>query len=451
MAGEKILIADNDAELCQLIEEILRERGIESDHAYSGASALSLMKRKMHPVVLLDIRLPDMDGLTLLKKLKEIKSDISAIVMTGYANVQLAVKSIQSGADDFIEKPMDVHRLIISINSILEKQKLRKEMTGLKREIEERYAIIGESAPAKRMRDIIENVAPSSSPVLVCGETGSGKELVARNIHMKSKRSNRPFMKINCAALPENLIESELFGYKKGAFTGAYESKAGIFETADEGSVFLDEIGDMSLSAQAKVLRVIESGEITKIGSVKEIKVDVRTICATNADLDQYAEEKRFRKDLLHRINVITINVPPLRDRKEDIPLLAEHFIRQFAQSGDSQEKKLTRSALSILMNYRWPGNIRELKHLMEKCNVLVKDTQITSDRLEELMLTGKKSGADEYASAENFRDAQRMFEREYILNALKANNWHIGKTAENLGIERSTLFRKMKNLSIKK
>jgi len=451
MKSDKIIIVDDDKELCQLIKEIFNDRGYNSDYAFSGASAISLMKKNSYSIALIDVRLPDMNGLILIEKLKKINIEISVIVMTGYANVQLAVKSIQAGADDFIEKPMDMHRLILSVNGIMEKHRLKNDMSGLIKEVGEKYAILGESEKTLKMRRIIDDVAPSSSPVLITGETGSGKELVARNLHIRSKRSAKPFMKINCAALPENLIESELFGYKRGAFTGAFESKTGIFETGDTGSVFLDEIGDMSISAQAKVLRVLESGEITKIGSVKEFKVDVRIICATNSDLDKFVEEKRFRKDLLHRINVITINVPPLRERRGDIPFLSEHFIKQFCINSEIPEKKIGKSALTMLVNMNWPGNIRQLKHLMEKCAILVKEKNITSDHIEEFMDIGVKNGDQDYYSAKDFSEAKSVFEKEYIMSALRKNNWQIKRTAESLGMDRTTLFRKMKQHMIKK
>lgn len=442
----KILIIDDETKICEILKDILENEGYIADFATNGTDGLRKIQKDQIDLVLLDVKLPDIDGLTLLKKIKDFDSDISVIMISAFGTVSTAVEAVKNGAEDFIEKPLEVNRILTTIRNVLEKVELKKQSTALKSEMLKEYKIIGESEGIKRVLALIEKAAPTNSTVLILGETGTGKDLVAHNIHFKSPRAGKSFIKVNCAALPKELIESELFGYEKGAFTGAFRRKYGQFELAHNGTIFLNEIGDMSLSTQAKVLSAIEDKEIVRLGGTERIKIDVRIIAATNQNLIKLVKEKQFREDLYHRLNVLTIYIPPLRERLEDIPLLAEHFLKNACIENNRPIKEITKNAYQYLKLYHWPGNVRELKYLMEKLAILVAKTELNTDDIAPVLEEVKKDTKVQY----NIDVAKEELERNYILQALRQAGGHMGKAAEILGIDRSTLFRKIKKLGIK-
>jgi two-component system nitrogen regulation response regulator NtrX len=359
------------------------------------------------------------------------------------------------GAEDVIEKSFDMQKIIQITKNLVEKRSLKRQKDNLTKNLLEKYEILGESNEIVKLKAIIEKVAPTNASILILGETGVGKELVARNIHIRSQRSDSPYIKVNCAALPGELIESELFGHEKGSFTGAISTKKGQFEMADNGTLFLDEIGDMTLHAQAKVLRALESGEIMKIGGDNEIHVDVRLITATNQNIKELIHSKLFREDLFHRINVVEIKVPSLAERISDIPLLASHFLELYCYENNMPVRIIDRSAEKYLMNCAWPGNIRQLRHTIEKIIVLSDSKVINAEIVEKILkqpdLINDKLCENEDFDALQLYDKKKYFEKNYIITALNKNHWHITKTASELGMDRSTLFRKMKSLDIKR
>lgn len=442
----KILIVDDETKICEILKDILENEGYIADFATNGTDGLRKIQKDQIDLVLLDVKLPDIDGLTLLKKIKDFDSDISVIMISAFGTVSTAVEAVKNGAEDFIEKPLEVNRILTTIRNVLEKVELKKQSTALKSEMLKEYKIIGESEGIKRVLNLIEKAAPTNSTVLILGETGTGKDLVAHNIHLKSLRAGKSFIKVNCAALPKELIESELFGYEKGAFTGAYRRKYGQFELANNGTIFLNEIGDMSLSTQAKVLSAIEDKEIVRLGGTERIKIDVRIIAATNQNLLKLIKEKQFREDLYHRLNVLTIHIPPLRERTTDIPLLAEYFLKNACIENNRPIKTLNKDAYQYLKLYHWPGNVRELKYLMEKLAILLPKTELDSDDIIPIFDEIKKDSKIQY----NIDVAKDELEKNYILSALQQANGHMGKAAKILGIDRSTLFRKIKKLGIK-
>ncbi|MEO0127688.1 MAG: sigma-54 dependent transcriptional regulator [candidate division WOR-3 bacterium] len=442
----KILIVDDETKICEILKDILDNEGYIADFATNGTDGLRKIQKDQIDLVLLDVKLPDIDGLTLLKKIKDFDSDISVIMISAFGTVSTAVEAVKNGAEDFIEKPLEVNRILTTIRNVLEKVELKKQSTALKSEMLKEYKIIGESEGIKRVLNLIEKAAPTNSTVLILGETGTGKDLVAHNIHFKSLRAGKSFIKVNCAALPKELIESELFGYEKGAFTGAFRRKYGQFELANNGTIFLNEIGDMSLSTQAKVLSAIEDKEIMRLGGTERIKIDVRIIAATNQNLLKLIKEKQFREDLYHRLNVLTIHIPPLRERTTDIPLLAEYFLKNACIENNRPIKTLNKDAYQYLKLYHWPGNVRELKYLMEKLAILLPKTELDSDDIIPIFDEIKKDSKIQY----NIDVAKDELEKNYILSALQQANGHMGKAAKILGIDRSTLFRKIKKLGIK-
>ncbi|HEC77619.1 MAG TPA: sigma-54-dependent Fis family transcriptional regulator [candidate division WOR-3 bacterium] len=445
----KILIVDDEPKICRILEEILEAEGYATQFVLNGTDAIKKLEKNDIDMVLLDIKLPDIDGITLLKKFKKMKPELLVIMISAFGTVQLAVEALKSGAEDFIEKPLETNRILTTIKSAFKKFELKKQRDSYRTELLKGYQIIGKSEVVKELLELIKKFAATESIVLILGETGTGKELVAHNLHFLSRRAGAPFIKVNCAALPGELIESELFGYERGAFTGASRQKKGYFEAAQNGTLFLDEIGDMPLSAQAKVLHSIEEQEIFHLGGTKPIKIDVRIICATNQNLSELIEARKFREDLYHRINVLSITIPPLRERVEDIPVLARYFLENACFDNNIPVKKFSSQALNFLKNFTWPGNVRQLKHLMSKIAILIDEPVIKVAHIKKIL--SFKSIEDETYIKGGIKAAQMRFEREHIIKTLNENNWQISETARSLGIDRSTLFRKMKKLGIKR
>jgi len=367
----KVLVIEDEEVIQRVLKKILEAEGYEIDPAYDGVEGIKKIKENDYDVVLCDIKMPKKDGLEVLEEAKKIKPDLPFVMISGHGDLPTAVESMRKGAYDYIQKPPDLNRLLTSLRNAQKLGTLVKENIRLKKKVNKKYEMIGQSEAIQKVKDIIEKVAPTDSRVLIMGDNGTGKELVAHWIHEKSKRAKKPFVEVNCAAIPSELIESELFGHVKGSFTGAYKDKKGKFELADGGTLFLDEIGDMSLSAQSKVLRALQENKISRVGSDKDIKVDVRIIAATNKDLKEEIKKGNFREDLYHRLAVIVIKVPSLDERKEDIPLLVEHFVKQIAEDQNMKPKKFTDEAIKKLQSYSWSGNIRELRNVVERLMIL--------------------------------------------------------------------------------
>ena len=375
----KILIVDDERSIRNTLKDILEVESYQVDVVESGIEALELIKENNYDVVFSDIKMPQMDGVELLQKIKVNNPETPIIMISGHGTIETAVDCIKKGAYDFIEKPIDLNRLLIVVRNALDRTKQASEIRILKRKIDQRYEMIGCSPSVERLRKMIATVAPTDSRVLITGDNGTGKEVVARQIYLQSNRANKPFVEVNCAAIPSELIESELFGHEKGAFTSAIKQRIGKFEQADGGTIFLDEIGDMALSAQAKVLRCLQENVVSPVGSDKLIKIDVRVIAATNKDLKEEIKKGNFREDLFHRLNVIPLHVSKLADRREDIPLLVEHFLQVICTEQGIAPKKFDETAIELLKNYPWPGNIRELRNIVERLIILC-GTVITAD-----------------------------------------------------------------------
>lgn len=440
-----VLVVDDEEGILETLSGILEDEGYEVITASSGEQALTLVKELSPEVILLDVWMPQgIDGLETLKGIKEITQEPVVIMISGYANIDMAVQATKLGAHDFLEKPLSLEKILILIRRALERQQLEKENKELQTTLSRRQEIIGKSPQIITLKEDISKAAVSRSRVFIFGESGTGKELVARALHEASDRNNKNFVEVNCAAIPHELIESELFGHEKGSFTGAFERKKGKFELADGGTLFLDEIGDMSLATQAKVLRIIETQEFQRVGGSKNIKVDVRIIAATNKDLKEEIKKANFREDLYFRLNVIPIHIPPLRDRKDDITLLVEYFLKNFAQQYGQKPKKVSKATQHALMNYDWPGNVRELKNMIERF-VIMNPSEVIDIKY---VLPFKETKMN-YYSYKTIREAREQFEKDFILKKLQENNWNISKTAEDLEIERSNLHRKIKALGI--
>lgn len=443
----KVLVVDDERNVRSSLKGVLEDEGFTVLTASSGEEALEIIRKDKPDVVLLDVLMPaGIDGIETLRRIKSYDPSIIVLMISGHGTIEMAVKAMELGATDFIQKPLSAETIIVRINQAIEKNKLRTENVLLKKEIDERFQIIGESPVMRDLIAKIMSVAPTNSRVLIFGENGTGKELVARAIHRNSRRNDRPFIQVNCAAIPDDLIESELFGHEKGSFTGAITRSIGKFEQANNATLFLDEIGDMSLRTQSKVLKAIEEGEFTRIGGKEPIKVDVRIISATNKDLQQEVEQGKFREDLYYRLNVIPIYVPPLRERIEDIPLLVSYFLAKFSVENGVKEKRISQSAMKLLQSYHWPGNVRELKNLIERLVIMVPSDSIEASDLPSSFFEQPKVFKP---SAVELRKAKNDFEREYILQTLKSCDWNITETAKILGIERTNLHRKMKQYGI--
>ena len=376
----KILVIDDERSIRNALKDILEFEKYVVTLAEDGIKALEMVKQEKFDLIFCDIKMPQMDGIEVLEKLQESNPDVPVVMISGHGNIDTAVECIKKGAFDFIEKPIDLNRLLVCARNGLDHQNLVRETKVLKKKVSKSSQMVGESAPIQRLREIIARVAPTDARVLITGENGTGKEVVARQLFEMSNRANAPFVEVNCAAIPSELIESELFGHEKGSFTSAIKQRIGKFEQADGGTIFLDEIGDMSLSAQTKVLRVLQENELTRVGSDKSIKVNVRVFAATNKDLKKEIEAGNFREDLFHRLNVIPIQIPPLRDRKDDIPLLAHYFCETICEEQGIQQKNFTDEALEELKNFQWTGNIRELRNVVERMIILCSQTITAED-----------------------------------------------------------------------
>ena len=451
MSIPSILIVDDEAGVRASLAGVLRDEGYEVDAVDSGEACLERLTRRHYDVIVLDIWLPGMDGLATLERLEQRRVNAAVVMISGHGNIESAVRAIKMGAFDFVEKPLSLEKTVLVVRNAIRQRRLEEENRRLRASMDKRLTMVGESYVMSQLREQVAMAAPTNGRVLIYGENGTGKELVARTIHGLSRRRAGPFVEVNCAAIPEELIESELFGHVKGAFTGAVADRRGRFEAADGGTLFLDEIADMTLKTQAKVLRALQEQVVQPVGRTADIKVDVRVIAATNKDLTVEIRHGRFREDLYFRLNVIPIFVPPLRDREADIPRLAEHFINEFAREYGRRAKALDPSALAVLTSYPWPGNVRELRNTIERLMIMVPGDVITSGDL--AFLEGAAPSAvlepDETGAITPLHQARDRFEREYILRALAAQQGNISRTADVLGVERSNLYRKMRGFGI--
>jgi two-component system, NtrC family, nitrogen regulation response regulator NtrX len=448
VAGEHILVVDDEPAIQSALRGVLEDEGYRVSTVGSGEEALRLVVEDIPDVVFLDIWMPKKDGLDTLADLKRARPESAVIVISGHGTIDTAVKATRLGAYDFIEKPLSLEKTLVTVTRALEHTRLERENAHLKARLDLRAEIIGESDVMRALREQIATAAPTSGRVLIHGENGSGKELVARAIHALSSRREQPFVEVNCAAIPEELIESELFGHEKGAFTGAVARRRGKFEIADGGTLFLDEIGDMSLKTQAKVLRALEEQVIERVGGREPLKVDVRVIAASNRNLESLIAQGNFREDLFYRLSVIPVEVPPLRARRDDIPMLVDHFVALFCVENGKRIKAVSGEALAYFLAYDWPGNIRELRNMVERLVIMTAGDVIGPDDLP-APLRPKDAvavGADGQRSLKEARDG---FERAYILAELRAHDWNMTRTAERLGIERSHLYRKIKGYGI--
>ncbi len=446
---KSIFIIDDEKEICESIKMILEYENYHVEYSTEVSTGLEKLKFSTFNALLLDIQMPEMSGFEVLKYLKEEKVDIPTIVITAYSSLENAVRATKMGAFDFLEKPIDRDKLLISIRNAVGHSNLKKENLSLKQSLQTEYKIIGESDAIKQILSSIDRIAGTEARVLITGENGTGKELVAREIHKRSKRADNAIIEVNCAAIPNELIESELFGHEKGSFTGALQQRIGKFEQADGGTLFLDEIGDMSLQAQAKVLRAIEEGVIERVGGNNRINVDVRIISATNKDLQHEIEEGNFREDLFHRLNVIPINVPPLRDRRDDIPLLINHFLEILIKKNNFSNKTFSEEAYSILSNLPWKGNVRELRNIIERIIIMAPHDEITATDIQPLVGVQHSDGSELVDISNSFQEFKEKAERAYIIKQLIANAWNISKTADIMEIQRSHLYSKMKKYNI--
>ncbi|HET8825316.1 MAG TPA: sigma-54 dependent transcriptional regulator [Terriglobales bacterium] len=443
-----ILIVDDEASIRESLRGVLEDEGYTVADAASGEACLDQLQRKSFDVVLLDIWLPGMDGLQTLEKIRELEAPPEVIIISGHATIETAVRATKLGAFDFLEKPLSVEKTLIVVKNAQDAKRLRNENRELKKQTMRRSEIVGESIPMKALRQQIQLMAPTNGRVLIFGESGTGKELVARAIHAQSLRKDQMFVEVNCAAIPEDLIESELFGHRRGSFSAAGSDKEGKFLKAHGGTLFMDEVGDMSLKTQAKVLRTLEEQRFTAVGSDEPVTVDVRVIASTNKDLEEEISRGNFREDLFYRLNVIPFSVPPLRERKEDIPLLARHFLRELSAHYGRSPREITDDAIDALMRYSWPGNVRELRNVIERI-VIMNPTATRFDRKHLPPLVYRDGSRRSGSEFMTLHQARAAYERDYILKKLDDNHGNISRTAEVLGLERSHLYRKMKTLGI--
>jgi two-component system nitrogen regulation response regulator NtrX len=431
------------------LKGILDDVGFETDVVSSGEECLSLITRKEFAIILLDIWLPGMDGIQVLEQIRRSAPETSVIMISGHASIETAVRATKLGAFDFIEKPLSLEKTLLVVKNALHQRELEVENRALREQIEQQYVMIGDSVPMQALRQQIEFAAPTNGRILIYGENGTGKELVAHLIHLRSQRRDRPFIEMNCAAIPEELVESELFGHVRGSFTGASENKEGKFSQADGGTLFLDEVGDMSSKTQAKVLRVLEEQRFTPVGGSNSKKVDVRVIASTNKNLEREIELGNFREDLYYRLNVIPFQLPPLRERKEDVAVLTRYFLQDFSRKYGKKEPALTRKAQDVLESYPWPGNVRELRNIMERLIIMTPHRRLDVFDLPEAILRRTVLHPADEDDGTSLQSAREKFERAYILQKLAEFKGSVSRTAMELQIERSNLYRKMRQLGI--
>jgi len=446
-----ILVVDDEKSVRDSLRMILTYARYEVEIAEDGAKALAILESHPIDMVLLDIKMPGMDGIEVLESMMKKNPELPVVMISGHGTIETAVEATKKGAFDFLSKPLDRDRLLVTVRNALEQSKLAAEYKQMKEAIEGKEKILGESPKIKEILDIILRVGPTESRVFITGENGTGKELVAKAIHRTSKRSRKPFVEVNCAAIPTELIESELFGYEKGAFTGATAQRIGKFEQADGGTIFLDEVGDMSLAAQAKVLRVLEEGKIERVGGSRLIDVDVRVIAATNKNLLEEISRNTFREDLYHRLNVIPVHVPPLRERRDDIPILANYFADEICLRNGMPRKQLTPALLQQLKSMDWSGNVRELRNVVERLVIMSPGTHIDVQALESFTTVKRTEFEDILSTSTTFQDFKDRAEAAYIKYQLRLHNWHITKTAQALNIQRSHLYNKIKRYGLQR
>ena len=445
----RILIVDDEESIRRSLAGILSDEGFETDSVADGESALTALRQgeEVPDLVLLDIAMPGRDGVEILAEIRQAWPALPVVMMSGHGTIETAVRATQLGAFDFIEKPLSIEKLLLTLHHALDRTRLERENQQLRSESIRAHQILGKSAPIKKLKEQIQVAAPTNGWVLITGENGTGKEMVAKQIHLQSKRAEKPFVEVNCAAIPEELIESELFGHEKGAFTGAIAQKRGKFELANEGTIFLDEIGDMSLRTQAKILRILQEHKFERVGGIDTIDVDVRVIAASNKSLEKEIQEGHFREDLYYRLNVIPFHVPPLRERREDLPILANSFVEEFCAESGARRKQIAPRAMSRLQSYAWPGNVRELRNLMERLVLMTPGPKIRAEDLPQDL--GDREQRED-SEGITLGEARKDFEREFLIARLRENDWNISRTAEGIGIARESLSRKVRSLEIK-
>jgi two-component system nitrogen regulation response regulator NtrX len=447
--SHRILIVDDEAGIRQALKQVLEYEDLVVRVAASGGEAITVYPEFRPHLVFLDVKMAGLDGLETLSRIRDLDPKAQVVMISGHGTIATAVEATQRGAFDFLEKPLDTDRLLVTVRNALAHAQLMDENIRLKEASENRFTMVGDSPALMAVRDRIAKVGPTSARVLITGVNGTGKELVARALHDASPRRDRPFVEVNCAAIPSELIESELFGHMKGSFTGAFADRAGKFEQADGGTLFLDEVGDMSLSAQAKLLRVLQEGVVTRIGGSKSIQVDVRVLAATNKDVDAEIAEGRFREDLLYRLNVVPIEVPPLRERREDIPALVAHFAEQLSASAGVPGRKFSEDAVRRLQSRPWPGNIRELRNAVERALILASGKMVTAADIDHLLPADTPSSLPDAGGSHTFETFKQEAEKNFLVQQLREHDWNVSETARALKMPRSNLYKKIERYGL--
>jgi len=447
--AKRVLVVDDEAGVREAMRQLLEFEQIEVRTVASGDEALAAYPEFAPHLVFLDVKMAGMDGLETLTRLRQLDAAAQVVMISGHGTIQTAVEATQRGAYDFLEKPLDTDRVLVTLRNAMSHVSLESENRRLRADLEDRYAIVGESRAIRDVLDTIAKVAPTPARVLIFGENGSGKELVARAIHRGSPRSGGPFVEVNCAAIPTELIESELFGHMKGSFTGAFADRAGRFELADGGTLFLDEVGDMSLAAQAKVLRALQEGVVTRIGATKTVRVDVRVIAATNKHLADEIAGGRFREDLFYRLNVVPLTVPPLRQRREDIPLLVERFVAELARFEGLPSRTFAPDAVALLRERAWAGNVRELRNAVERLVILAPGGRIEAPDVRRILGAEQEAGIGDLAGLDTFERFKAEAEKSFLVSKLAENDWNVSETARRLEMPRSNLYKKIEKYGL--